>query len=216
MIRKISLGAGLLAMALGGAVFAQGGVAGAATPVTLSGTITCAVSGTVRFSPNLVNNGSAADTVSVSAKLTSCSGPGASQGAVTLVSGRLAATASSTIDNNCGAVFNGSALPSLTGGVKWKGSGGKVEASGVSITDGSVFYNLDGDGGAGSFDVYLPTSVTSGSYNGESGSPSGLTSNNGGKTDARCATGGVKAIPVGAQPGHVITGSITIQTSEES
>lgn len=215
MIRKILSGAGVLAMALGGMVFAQGGVAGAAT-VTLSGTITCAVSGKIGFSPNLVNAGSSADTVSVKAKLSSCSGTGASQGGVTLSGGHLLATASSTINNNCGAVFNGSDLPQLTGNVKWRASGGKVDASAISITDGSVFYNLNGDDGAGSFDVYLPTTVSSGSFAGESGNPSGLTSDNGGKTDAKCSTNGVKSVPVGAQPGHVITGSITIQTSEES
>ncbi len=212
MIRKVLSGAGVLAMALGGMVFAQGGVAGAATPVTLSGTITCAVTGSVHFSPALVNGGSTADTVSVKAKLTGCSGPGASQGGVTLSSGHLAATASSTINNNCGAVFNGSDLPQLTGAVKWKGSGGTIDGSAVSITDGSVVYDPNGDNGEGSFDVYLPTSVSSGSYSGESGSPSGLTSTKAGKADARCGASGVKAVTVGEQPGHVITGSITIQT----
>jgi hypothetical protein len=199
-------------MVMGGMVFVQGGVAGAATPVTLSGTITCAVSGTIAFSPALVNGGTTADTVSVKAKLTACSGPGSSGGGVTLESGRLKATAAATTANNsCGAVFNGSALPQLVGAVKWKGSGGKIDASSISISDGSVFYDLNGDSGAGAFDVSLPTSVSSGSYDGQSGSPSGLTSDTaGGTTDAKCATKGVKSIPVGKQ-GRTITGSVTIE-----
>jgi hypothetical protein len=216
MIRRVLSGAGLLAMVMGGMVFAQGGVAGAATPVTLSGTITCAVTGTVKFSPGLVNGGTTADTVSAKAKLTGCSGPGASGDGVTLSSGHLAVTATTTINNNCGAVFNGSALPQLTGTLKWKGSGGMIEASSISITDGSIFYDVNGDNGAGSFDVFLPTSVSSGSYSGESGSPSGLSSDKaGGTTDAKCASRGVKGITVG-KPDHTITGSVTIEESGPS
>lgn len=200
-------------MVMGGMVFAQGGVAGAGTPpVSLSGTITCGVTGTLKFSPALVNGGTKADTVSVKADLLGCSGPGASGGGVTLSGGKLSATASSTINNNCGAVFNGSSLPALTGGVTWKGSGGKIDASSISINGASALYDPNGDNGGGAFDVSLPTSVTAGSYNGESGTPSGLTSDKrGGMIDAKCGRKGVKSIPVGKRRGDVVTGSVTIQ-----
>ena len=212
MIRRVLSGASLLAVVMGGMVFAQGGVAGAATPVTLSGTITCGVTGTVKFGPALVNGGTTADTVSVTADLLGCSGPGASGGGVTLSGGKLSATASSTIDNNCGAVFNGSSLPALTGGVTWKGSGGTIDASSISINGASALYDPNGDNGGGVFDVSLPTSVTAGSYNGESGTPSGLTSDKrGGRIDAKCGRKGVKSIAVGKRRGDVVTGSVTIQ-----
>ncbi len=212
MIRRVLLGVGLLATAMGGMALAQGGVAGASTPTTLSGTITCAVHGTIKFSPALVNGGTTADTVSTKASLTSCSGAGASGGGVTLSSGKLVAIASTTINNNCGMVFNGSALPQLTGSVKWRGTGGTIEGSSVAITNASAYYDSDGDSGRGSINVTLPTSVSSGSYSGESGTTSGLTSDKiAGPIDAKCSARGVKSVPVGKHRGGVITGSITIQ-----
>ena len=212
MIRRVLSGASLLAMVMGGMVFAQGGVAEQRHRSRSRARSPAASPEPLNFGPALVNGGTTADTVSVKADLLGCSGPGASGGGVTLSGGKLSATASSTINNNCGAVFNGSSLPALTGGVTWKGSGGKIDASSISINGASALYDPNGDNGGGAFDVSLPTSVTAGSYNGESGTPSGLTSDKrGGMIDAKCGRKGVKSIPVGKRRGDVVTGSVTIQ-----
>ena len=211
MIRKVLSGVGALTMILGGVLIAQSGVASAGgTPVTLSGEITCAVTGSMHFSPALVNGGTAADTISVKAKLTGCSGPGGSSGGVTLSSGKMKATASTTINNDCGAILNGSSLPDITGTVKWKGTGGKIEASTVDIHQASAVYDPNGDNGDGSINVSLPTTVTSGSYNGEGAAFSGLTSSKpGGPLDAKCGGAGLKGVAYG-KPGGSVTGSVTI------
>jgi hypothetical protein len=213
MIRRVLAGAGALAVVLGGAVVVQSGVAAATkTPTTLSGTITCSMSGSLKFSPPLVNGGTASDTISVKAKLGSCSGAGASGGGVTLTGGRLAATATSTVQNSCGAVFSGSALPELAGTVKWMGSG-PITSSSVDITNGDAVTDVNGDNGQGTINVSLPTSVTDGSYASQSGTTSGLTSNGSlVATDSKCGkSSGLKGLPFG-KPSHTLTGSITIQS----
>ena len=68
MFRRVLLGAGALALVAGTSVGIASGVASAAPPpVQFSGSITCAVTGVTHFSPTLVNGGSAASTVKVTA-----------------------------------------------------------------------------------------------------------------------------------------------------
>jgi hypothetical protein len=209
MIRRVLLGAGLLATALGGAFAAQSGIAGASgPPVTLSGQVTCAVIGADHFSPPLTNGGTSAESIRVKAKLSGCSGPGTAGGGVTLTKGTMDVT-TSTANNNCGTTLNGSSLPALTGTINWKGSGGKVEASTVSV-NGAILYNPNGDDGAGTIQTFLPTNVTGGSYSSENGSFSNLTSDKaGGALDARCGATGLKSVSFGKSAGTVV-GSVTI------
>ncbi len=212
MMRRVLSGAGALAVVLGGAVALQPGMAAAVkTPVTLSGSITCSMTGTLKFSPALVNGGTAADTVSVKATLGSCAGLGASSGGVTLSGGRLLATAGSTVPNSCGGVLDGSSLPAMTGTVKWKGSGGHITPSSVSVTHATAVFDPNGNNGQGTVNVTVPTTVTGGSYNTETGTTSGLTSNNSGLSiEQKCGrSNGVRAIGFG-KPAHTLTGSITI------
>ncbi|MBV8463013.1 MAG: hypothetical protein JO368_06955 [Acidimicrobiales bacterium] len=212
MIRKVLSGAGALAVVLGGVLVAQSGVAGATkTPVTLSGSITCTAIGAVKFSPALVNGGTAPDTIKVLAKLASCSGSGASSGGVTLTGGTLKAASSSTTANSCGAILGGSSLPQLTGTVKWKGSGGSITESSVTITNATTVLNDNGNSGQGEVDVSLPTSVTAGSYSGEGAAFSGLTSNATGLSlDSKCGkAAGLRGVAFG-KPGGTVSGSVTI------
>jgi len=95
MDRKIMLGAGALSLVLaaGAAVGTGGGVATATPiPVTLSGALTCSMAGSYIFNPGLTNAGGTLSTVTVKAKLTGCSGPGATNGTVTVTGGHLVAT----------------------------------------------------------------------------------------------------------------------------
>jgi hypothetical protein len=156
-----------------------------------------------------VNGGTAAETVSVKAKLSSCSGPGTTNGTVTMTGGTLNVATGTTIKNNCGAVLNGSALPDMNGGVKWKATGGKVTSSTVLVHNGSAVYNPTG---SGTIQVFLPSSVPSGSYAGETPAFTGLNSNKaGGTLDARCGGNGLRGAAIG-KPGGTTTGSVTIQT----
>ena len=127
MIRKVLSGAGVLAMVLGGMVFAQGGVAGALTPVTLSGHDHLRCHRNRQVQPGTGQRRDDCRHGFSQAKLTDCSGSGASGDGVTLLSGHLTATATTTINNDCGEVFNGSDLPQLNGTAKWKGMGGHIE-----------------------------------------------------------------------------------------
>ena len=105
--------------------------------------------------------------MTVKIKFTGCSGPGASEGGVTLTGGTVKATTSTTFSTNCGAVFNDFQLPAVSGQVKWKGSGGPIATSEVTISRRCIF-----NSGDDTLAVYLGTpenltSVTSGSFDGQ-------------------------------------------------
>jgi hypothetical protein len=197
MDRKIMLGTGALAVALaaGAAVGTGGGVATATPiPVTLSGALTCSVAGSYIFNPGLTNAGGTPSTVTVKAKLTSCSGPGVTNGTVTVTGGHLVATSATTVNNSWGGVTGGGALPALTGTITWKSTGGHVTATAVALTSQAIVYNTTTD----VISAYVTPVLSSGSYSGQSTSTSGITSNALGITlSAKAGTKAVKSIAFG-------------------
>ncbi|MGO8870400.1 MAG: hypothetical protein ACLQPH_03195, partial [Acidimicrobiales bacterium] len=143
MIRRVLLGTGALALVLGAAVGVGTEVASAtpSPPVTLTGTVTCAVQGSIKFGVALTSRGTSHSTVTVKAKLSSCGGPGASQSGLTVKGGDLMGTSKGTFPSNCDVLTNGSELPSINGVIKWKTRGGTAVSSTVAITSESAYYD---------------------------------------------------------------------------
>jgi hypothetical protein len=197
MDRKIMLGAGALALALaaGAAVGTSGGVASAtAIPVTLTGPVTCSIAGSYMFNPGLTNGGGTASTVTVKAKLTHCLGSGLTNGTVTVASGHLVATSTTTVDNSFGAVVGGEALPVLTGAITWKATGGHVTSTAVSLTGDAIVDNTT----TGVISAFVTPVLSGGSYGGQSSSTSGITANKTGFALAiKAGKGAVKSIAFG-------------------
>ena len=208
MIRRVLLATGAIALVAGTTVGAGAGVAMASpTPVTLSGSVTCSVIGTIKFGTPLTNGGSGDASVIVKAVLSGCTGAGASSGAVTLNKGHLDVNSGAgTVTADCGPVFNGASLPTLNGQIKWSAAGGSVSPSTVSITTSSLFYDVSGN----SIRVGLPTSVTAGSFGSETGTFGGLNSQKSGyKTVSKCGGSGVNGLKFGKSAG-VVSGTVTI------
>ena len=204
MLRIILLGSGALALGLGAATGA-GGIAGATrVPTQLTGPINCSATGQMKFSPKLVNGGSSAEAVTLRMKLTNCSGAGTSGGGVTLSKGTLVATTSGPFTNNCGPIMSGSSFPTFSGVIKWKGTGGSVAASNVTISNADMFYNS----GADTLTAYLTTvNLSSGSYSGESVQFSTFQVRSDAlKTTASCGVHGLGSVKFGASGGTVSVG----------
>jgi hypothetical protein len=207
MDRKIMLGTGALALALaaGAAVGTGGGVATATpTPVTLSGALTCSVAGSYNFNPGLTNAGGTQSTVTVKAKLTSCSGGGATNGTVTVTGGHLVATSATTINNSFGGVTGGGALPDLTGTITWKATGGHVTATAVTLTSQAIVYNTT----TGVISAFVTPVLSTGSYGGQPSSTHGITSNTPGITlSSKAGRKAVKAIAFGKSAATFVIGA---------
>jgi hypothetical protein len=216
MIRKVLLGAGALTLGLGATLTGAQGIAGAtpSPPVTLSGTVTCSVGGTLKFSSALTNGGTAATTISVKASLTNCSGTGTSGSGATLVSGKMVVASTTTVASSCGAILDGSILPDLAGSIVWKSSGAKVTPSGVTVSGATAYYDVDGNPPGGDISVGLPTKVTSGSYASETGTFAGLDSNSYGYLlDSRCGASGLKSVKFGKPKNLGLTGTVTVEVA---
>ena len=146
MLRSLVLGTGALALGLGLVGGTGGAVAGAAgrapkVPVQLSGPASCSAAVVSRFTPhNLTDAGAGPDTITVVAKLSGCNGAGTDPTGVNMTSGRLILTGALT-SSTCGPILGGSGIGALSGTVTWKGIGGKVVASTVSLTGASIFYD---------------------------------------------------------------------------
>lgn len=207
MRRKILLGSGALALAVSATVASGAGVAGAVkVPTTMSGAISCTTTGVVKFSTALTSAGGAPSGASLRVSFAGCHGTGATSGAVTLTKGSLQVTTSSTFPSACGPIFTtGVALPSFTGTVIWKGTGGKIASSAVTIFNSDFYYNQ----GANTLTQYFTTvSFTSGSYAGETVHLGSLQATKSAiSTTATCAGAGVKAIGFGAPGGTVSVGA---------
>ncbi len=210
MIRRLLLGTGALALTLSATAAVGGGPASASIPPkVLTGSISCQVVGTLKFSASITNGGSTQVTTSVHASLTNCTGPGTVQQGVIVVSGTLNATSTATVASNCGAIFSGASLPTMTGVTKWKISSGTSVPSAVTITNASAFLDFNTE----EVVVGLPTSISSGSFAAEPVSFSGLNSNASGLTLAsRCGTlNGVRSIGFGNPVSMgFVTGAVTI------
>ena len=210
MIRRALLGTGAIALVLGSTLATGGGIASAAPPpVQMSGTITCAVVGTLSFGANLTSGGATPATVQVKAKLKGCTGAGTTLDGVTVTKGSLSANSgATTMASNCGPVFAGGALPTLNGQIKWKATVGTAVTSTVSITSASAFYDVSGN----TISVGLPTAVSAGSYAAQPVTFGGLGSNKSAYTTvSRCGAKGVKSFTFG-KPSTIgsVTGTVTI------
>ena len=202
MDRKIGLGAGVLALALG-ASLGTGVASATAVPVTLSGALSCSVAGSYQFSSPLTNAGGSPVTVTVKAKLTGCTGPGSTNGTVTLTTGHLVATSTATVVNAFGGVTSGEPLPALTGTITWRATGGKVTASTVSLTGQAISY----DSGLNLISLYATPVLSGGSYSGQKASTTGITANLAGAALSAKAAKGVKTIAFGKNGGTFTIGA---------
>jgi hypothetical protein len=208
MIRKLLLGAGALSLGVGTLIGLGAGAAVASTPVTMSGPITCHSYGTMTFAMALRDGGHTPTGVSVATNLDHCTGTGTTNGPVTIVSGKLTVTSTSTVINNCGAITAGEALPTMTGRINWTTTGGTAQVSDVKFTTPYVFYD---------FNVNLlrfgfPSTLTAGSYHHQPVAFAHEASNaSGGADTALCAAGqpGLKTIFFGQTPGAK-AGTVTI------
>jgi hypothetical protein len=206
MFRRVLLGAGAVALVVSASAGLGSGVAMAApTPISYSGSITCAVTGSAKFSSPLINGGTQPATVTVKARLKGCTD--AADGGVTITKGTLLATSTGTVAANCGPVLGGESLPTLNGEIKWKATGGSVDPSTVVIAEPSVDYDVNGN----SITTLLPTSVSAGSDSPGSATFGGLGSNKGGyKLDSECSGGGLHSVAFG-NPGASHSGTVTIE-----
>jgi hypothetical protein len=206
MLRKFLLGTGALALVLGLATGSGGGLAGATkTPAQMTGPITCSAAGLVKFSPKLTNGGSTSGVVTLRVKLKSCTGTGTVLGGVTLTGGSLLATTSAPVASNCGPILSGSTFPTFSGTIKWKGSGGPVASSTVTVDGAALFYNS----GLDTLTTYLTTvAIGSGSYGGENMHYGHLmAAKDALKTTSTCAAGGIGSVKFGAVGGTVSVGA---------
>jgi hypothetical protein len=196
MLRKFLLGTGALALVLGLATGSGGGLAGATkTPAQMTGPITCSAAGLVKFSPKLTNGGSTSGVVTLRVKLKSCTGTGTVLGATT----------SAPVASNCGPILSGSTFPTFSGTIKWKGSGGPVASSTVTVDGAALFYNS----GLDTLTTYLTTvAIGSGSYGGENMHYGHLmAAKDALKTTSTCAAGGIGSVKFGAVGGTVSVGA---------
>jgi hypothetical protein len=178
-------------------------------PVQFTGSITCAATGVISFSPTLVNGGSAPSTVKVKVALKKCTDT--TQSGVTITRGALTATSgASTVTNDCGSVTDGNLLPSLTGEIKWAGHGGRAEPTTVTVGQPAIDYDVNGN----IINTYLSQAATSatGSFASEQATFSGLGSKKSGYLlDSECGTTkGLGSVQFGKVQGSV-TGTVTIQ-----
>ncbi|MGA2835298.1 MAG: hypothetical protein ABSF84_01745 [Acidimicrobiales bacterium] len=196
MNRTIMSGVGALALALGATVGTIGGSAGATrVPVTFSGPISCTLAGGYHFAPALTNAGGSQTTVTFKGRLTGCSGSGATSGTATITTGRLIATSSTTVPNSFGEVTGGLPLPTLTGTIVWKATGGHVTPTTVSLTNQAISY----DTGTTVVSLYATPVLGAGSFAGQSATANDMVANSSGFTlSVRAGLNGVKSITFGA------------------
>jgi hypothetical protein len=217
MDRKIVLGAGALALALGGSVAA--GVAGAtpAPPATLSGLMKCSLTGAYHFAPyGLTNSAGQQTAVTLRGTLRNCVGAGATNGVVSIVLGHLLATSASTVSNSWPGLTTGGgeSFPTLSGTIVWKASHGRVTTTNVTVAGPSQ--SIEDNSGTNLATVFVtPTLTAGGSYAGQTVATTGLTYNaNAFSLGVHAASSsGVKSIPFGATGGFNSAngGTITIE-----
>jgi hypothetical protein len=113
-----------------------------ATPVTFVGSISCSVTGTMKFSPALVNGGSATETVTVTAALSGCSG-NVTQFSKTITKGTMKVSGVGTGNDCASYLTEGKVLPALNGSVKWSPNG--IVATTVHYSGASIAADFNAD-----------------------------------------------------------------------
>jgi len=148
---------GLALVATAGVGLMMGPVS-AVSPINGTGTVTCSIKGTLKFSPPLKNGGTTPETISLAASLSGCSGTG--NGAdVTKAS----AKGSEITANNACASLVGTMSNTLSTTVKWTVGSGKPKLNPSTVGFSSETGNA---GPPLSFDA--SGSATAGSFNGDS------------------------------------------------
>jgi len=206
MIRKLLLGSGVLALLLSATSGVGASIAsGTSVPVTMSGTMTCHLTGTFTFGTPLTNGGTAQTTMSFIANLTRCAGAGTTTGGVTVTSGTLTASPASTVTNNCGQILAGLSLPMFYGRIVWAASGGTAVVTKLHFINPYWYDDL----GAGRLMLGLPTTMKHGSY-AQAGSTATFARLHSNSFDRQltdlCATGstGLQTIPFGQRESSTI------------
>ena len=203
MDRRIVLGAGALALAVG-ALVGPGVAAAVPVPVTLSGPLTCSLTASYRFSTPLNNTGAASTTLAVKGKLTGCTGAGATNGTVTVSGGHFLATSSGTVANSWPGISAGAALPNVTGVITWKATGGKVTATTVTLTAQAI----SADSGTDVVSLFATPVLSAGSYATQSAATAGQTGNVAAHIlAAKAPKSGVKTVTFGKSGGTFTIGA---------
>ncbi len=212
MFRKLLLGAGACSLLAGLCVGVGASTASASNPpVVMSGPITCTVNGNWIFTTPLVNGGTTPTNFRIFAGLSHCTGAGTKKGGVTVTGGTLQAYSTATVNNDCGPLTAGVAMPTMTGTILWhtKSSGATAVGTDIRISSPWIYYQYDYN----LLTLGFPTQITFGSYFGETVRYKTLYSNaSGGALTGQCGTGqsGLKTIFFGKPVGAAM-GSVTIQ-----
>lgn len=133
------------------------------------------------------------------------------EGGVTVTGGTLQAYSTATVNNDCGPLTAGVAMPTMTGTILWhtKSSGATAVGTDIRISSPWIYYQYDYN----LLTLGFPTQITFGSYFGETVRYKTLYSNaSGGALTGQCGTGqsGLKTIFFGKPVGAAM-GSVTIQ-----
>jgi len=140
VIRKYLLALCLIALPLG-TVVATGTAANASvrphSSVTFTGSISCALSGSIKAKPPLTNTASTSTiAISLNGKLSKCTG-NTTQGGLTIASGAVKSTATLPKGTTCTGLLTDT--PNPAGTIKWKATTkGSITATAFSLSDGSV------------------------------------------------------------------------------
>lgn len=135
MLRRHLVAVALLAGsigAFGAATGPAGAVLVAHKTVTMTGTISCSVSGTLKMSPALTTSTPTSTKISLSLKATGCTGD-TSQGGATIVSGKISGSVTTTTD--CADLVL--SVPDPTGSIAWTTTGNKAAATKFTLSGGS-------------------------------------------------------------------------------
>jgi hypothetical protein len=164
---------GIAALVIGAATVAGTSAAAGASatshprttkPVTFTGSISCALSGSITASPAFTLSGSKPATLTLHGTLSKCTGK-VSQKGVKITGGKVTGK-SSVPHNSCSSLVSGA--PKLSGTITYIAKGGKVTATKFSFSGGGVGTNK-----AGNPTVSYPgkgeTSKETGSFAGKTG-----------------------------------------------
>lgn len=141
VIRKYVLALSLIALPLG-TVVASGAAASASVrphaSVTFTGSISCALSGTIKAKPALTNTASTSTiAITLGGTLSKCTGK-TTQGGLTIASGTVKSTATLPKGTTCTGLLTDT--PNPAGTITWKATkkGGKITATDFTLSAGSV------------------------------------------------------------------------------
>jgi hypothetical protein len=141
VIRKYVLALSLIALPLG-TVVASGAAANASVrphaSVTFTGSISCALSGTIKAKPALTNTASTSTiAITLGGTLSKCTGK-TTQGGLTIASGTVKSTATLPKGTTCTGLLTDT--PNPAGTITWKATkkGGEITATAFKLSKGTV------------------------------------------------------------------------------